>query len=75
MSSIPAKNRLPVKTDAKPDKLMLRKIKPAATAGDLFERVVGILEQARAGVVRAASGESVQIRQNRNEKKREAVQT
>ena len=72
---MPDKNRLPVKKDAKKGKLILHKTKSAAAGNDLFERVVGILEQARAGVVRAASGESVQIRQNRNEKKREAVQT
>ncbi|OHB74258.1 MAG: hypothetical protein A2Z34_00640 [Planctomycetes bacterium RBG_16_59_8] len=39
--------------------MSLRKTESAAAEGDLFERVVGILEQARAGVVRAVNNHMV----------------
>src|SRR5450759_3900115 len=57
--TMPAKNRFPVKKDAKSGKRILHKTKSAAVGGDLFERVVGILEQARAGVVRAVNSRMV----------------
>ena len=57
--TMPAKNRLPVNKDAKAGKLILHKTVPAAAGNDLFECVVGILEQARAGVVRAVNSRMV----------------
>jgi len=57
---MPAKKRLSAKpAGPKSGKLLLRRTKSAAAGVDLFERVVGILEQARAGVVRAVNSHMV----------------
>ncbi len=57
---MPVNKKTPVKTGAKSGRRPLGKDAPAAVPTvDLFERVVGILEQARAGVVRAVNSNMV----------------
>jgi predicted nuclease of restriction endonuclease-like (RecB) superfamily len=56
---MPEKKKLPVKKGAISGKLLLRKLPPAASKGNLFERVVRILEKSRVGVVRAVNSHMV----------------